>query len=338
MMRKVNWGILSTAGIAQKSLLPAFKRAENAVVTAIATGSDLAKANEISEIFQIEKVYDSYEKLLNDPTIDAVYIPLPNHLHKQWVIEAAKKGKHILCEKPAALTADEVAEMVQVCASENVLFMEGFMYYFHPQHARVKEMIEHGDIGKITYMTAGFSFYLAEERRVKNIRMSHEKGGGSIYDVGCYGIHAIRNILEMEPTSVHIHPIIDDEMKVETAAVGYLTFEGDIRATFDCSFNAAMRHEYCIHGTEGSIHVPRAFRPDNYGGEGIIQLEKGDVVTTELVSGDQYCLEIEQLSQAILDDEKIAPHTTDNTLKNMAVIDACYASIVSNQKEEVRPV
>lgn len=335
MMKKVNWGILSTAGIAQKALLPAFMRAENACVTAIATGSDLMKANEIAEKFQIKKVYDSYGKLLEDPSIDAVYIPLPNHLHKQWVIEAAKKGKHILCEKPAALTAEEAAEMIQICEEENVLFMEAFMYHFHPQHARVKEMIERGDIGKVTYMTASFSFYLAEERRVENIRMSNEKGGGSIYDVGCYGIHAIRNVLGMEPTTVHIHPMIDEKMNVETAAVGHLTFEGDVRATFDCSFNAAMRHEYRIHGTEGSITVPRAFRPDNYGGEGIIQLEKGDIVTTELVRGDQYCLEIERFSQTILSGEKIAPHTTQNTLNNMVVLDACYESIQSGVAEKV---
>lgn len=147
-MKKVRWGILSTAGIAQKALLPAFSRAENAVVTAIATGSDLAKANEIAEKFQIEKVYDDYEKLLNDPFIDAVYIPLPNHLHKEWVIEAAKNGKHILCEKPAALTAEETAEMIEVCEAKNVLFMEAFMYYFHPQHARVKEIIASGEIEK----------------------------------------------------------------------------------------------------------------------------------------------------------------------------------------------
>lgn len=326
-MRKVKWGILSTAGIAQKCLLPAFMRAENAVVTAIATGSDVAKANEIAEKFQIEKVYDSYEKLLDDETIEAVYIPLPNHLHKKWVIEAARKGKHILCEKPAALTAEEAAEMMRVCAEENVLFMEAFMYHFHPQHARVKEIISRGDIGKVSYMTASFSFYLPEENHAKNIRMSHEKGGGSIYDVGCYGIHAIRNVLGMEPVSASVHALIDEKMNVETSAVGHLTFENDIRATFDCSFNAAMRHEYQIHGTKGSIVVPRAFRPDLYNGEGIIRIEKGDVTTTEIIRGDQYCLEIEALSKAILSGAKTAPHRPENTLNNMAVLDACYRSL-----------
>ena len=331
-MKKVNWGVLSTAGIAQKALLPAFMRAENAIVKAIATGSDLAKAKEIAEKFQIEKVYDSYEKLLDDPNIDAVYIPLPNHLHKQWVIESAKKGKHILCEKPAALTAKDAAEMIQVCEENDVLFMEGFMYSFHPQHARVREIIQSGEIGRVTYMTGSFSFYLGEERRAANIRMNAEKGGGSIYDIGCYAIHAIRNILEMEPETVQVHAVVDEKYGIDTDAVGHFTFSDGMRATFDCSFNAAMRHVYHIHGTEGTITVPRAFRPDNFGGEGIIQLEKGDTVTTEIVRGDQYCLEIEQLSKAILEGDKTVPHTVENTINNMKTIEACYQSISTNQK------
>ncbi|MDS9472492.1 Gfo/Idh/MocA family protein [Sporosarcina pasteurii] len=335
-MKKVNWGVLSTAGIAQKQLLPAFMRAENAVVTAIATGSDVEKAQEIANKFEIEHVYDSYEKLLDDPTIDAVYIPLPNHLHKQWVIKAAKKGKHILCEKPAAIAREEVLEMKAACEENNVLFMEAFMYYFHPQHARVKEIIDRGEIGEVTFMQAGFSFYMPEERRGNNIRMSQEKGGGSIYDIGSYAIHTIRNILRAEPESVHVHAVMDPDYGIDTDAVGYLNFPNGIRASFDSSFNLAMRHEYKVHGTKGSITVPRAFRPDNYGGEGLIQIEKGDVTTTEIVRGDQYCLQVEHLSQAILDGEKTVHHTFENTLDNMAVIDACYASIASGKSEKIK--
>ena len=139
-MKKVRWGVLSTAGIAQKEQIPAFLRSSNAVVTAIATGSGIEKALEVAKRFSIEKTYDSYEKLLDDPDIDAVYIPLPNHLHKKWVIEAAKKGKHILCEKPAAISADEVREMENACKENGVLFMEAFMYYFHPQHDVLKRL------------------------------------------------------------------------------------------------------------------------------------------------------------------------------------------------------
>lgn len=333
-MKKVRWGVLSTAGIAQQSLLPAFMRADNAVVKAIATGSDLEKANVIAKKFNIETVYDSYEKLLNDVEIDAVYIPLPNHLHKEWVIQAAKKGKHILCEKPAAISYEEAVEMVDVCEENGVLFMEAFMYLFHPQQRRVKEMIASGAIGEISYITASFSIYLGEERRDTSIKMDREKGGGSIYDVGCYGIHAIRHLLDMEPETVHVHGVIDETHGIDTDAVGYFTFPNNVRATFDCSFNAAMRHEYRIHGTEGSIVVPRAFRPDNYGGEGVIHLEQGNVKTTiEIIHGDQYGMQVESFSQAILNGEKNAPHTPQNTIQNMKVIDACYRSLALGKTE-----
>src|SRR5690625_4840395 len=153
-MKQVQWGILSTAGIAQKELIPAFERATNAKVSAIATSSDLDKATMVANQFHIEKVYGSYEELLADAEIDAVYIPLPNHLHKKWVIEAARKGKHILCEKPAALNTDEALEMREACEKYGVLFMEAFMYYFHPQTELEKEIIDEGEYVVIIWMSA----------------------------------------------------------------------------------------------------------------------------------------------------------------------------------------
>ena len=331
-MTKVRWGILSTAGIAQKELIPAFKRATNAVVTAIATGSGIEKADEVAERFSIEKTYDSYEKLLADPEIDAVYIPLPNHLHKRWVIEAAKKGKHILCEKPAAINADEFQEMIEACKKHDVLFMEGFMYHFHPQHERVKEIIDSGEIGGVTYMQAGFSFYLDEGKRGNNIRMSDQKGGGSIYDIGSYAIHSLRNILREEPESVHVHAVTDPEYHIDTDVVAYLTFPNGVRAIFDSSFNLAMRNEYKVFGTKGSIVVPRAYRPDNNGGDGLIIVEKNGVSRTETLNGDQYRNQVEHLSQAILTGNHQLNHDFDNTLSNMRVIDACYESIKTGKQ------
>src|SRR5699024_125214 len=145
MNQTIRWGVLSTAKIAQKELIPAIKRAVNAEVTGIASSSE-EKAKEVAQKFSIQKVYSSYEQLLDDPEIDAVYIPLPNHLHKEWVIKAANKGKHILCEKPAAVNAAEFEEMQAVCEEQDVIFMEAFMYHFHPQHERVKEIIASGEI------------------------------------------------------------------------------------------------------------------------------------------------------------------------------------------------
>ena len=331
-MTKVRWGILSTAGIAQKELIPAFKRATNAVVTAIATGSGIEKANEVAERFSIEKTYDSYEKLLADPDIDAVYIPLPNHLHKKWVIEAAKSGKHILCEKPAAINADEVREMEEACKKHGVLFLEAFMYQFHPQHERVKQIIDSGEIGEVSYMQAGFSFYLDEGRRTNSIKMSDEKGGGSIYDVGCYGIHSLRNILRAEPESVHVHAVTDPIYQIDSDVVAYLTFPNGVRATFDVSFNLARRNEYKVFGTEGSIVVPRAYRPDNNGGDGLVIVEKNGVSRTETLNADQYRSQVEYLSGAILNGDRQLSLDFENTLNNMRVIDACMESIKTGKQ------
>ncbi|MUV37011.1 Trans-1,2-dihydrobenzene-1,2-diol dehydrogenase [Lentibacillus sp. JNUCC-1] len=192
-MTKIQWGILSTANIAQKALIPAIQRAKNAEVTAIASGSDAGKARAVAEKFEIPKTHDRYEALLEDPDIQAVYIPLPNHLHKKWVIEAAKAGKHILCEKPIGLDEEEAREMQRVCEENGVLLMEAFMYHFHPQHERVKEIMASGEIGDVRYMRAAFSFFIGN--KADNIRMHREKGGGCMYDVGSYGVHSIRNIL-----------------------------------------------------------------------------------------------------------------------------------------------
>lgn len=334
-MTSIRWGVLSTAGIAQTALLPAFKRSSNAVVTAIASLSGLEKAKSVANEHNIEKVYDNYEKLLEDSDIDAVYIPLPNHLHKKWVIEAAKRGKHILCEKPAALNAKEVIEMNNICKEHDVLFMEAFMYQFHPQHNRVLEIIDSGEIGEVLYMQGGFTFLMPEEDRTDNIRMSHEKGGGSIYDIGCYPIHAVRQILGSEPISVNAEAIIDPNYHVDTDVVAHLTFSNGVRATIDSSFSLAMRHEYRVFGTDGSITVPRAFRPDIHGGEGLVIIEKSGNYQIETIHGDIYRLQVEHFSDAIFNGSTELKQTFDDTIQNMRVIDACYESIRTGGQAEV---
>lgn len=321
-MKKVRFGILSTANIAQKELIPAIERAENAEVVAIASLS--GKETEVAKQFNIPKAYASYEELLDDQDVDAVYIPLPNHLHKEWVIKAAQKGKHVLCEKPAALNAEETEELVKVCRDHQVKYMEGFMYQFHTQHERVKEIIASGEIGEVQMMEATFSFYMND--RENNIRMDASKGGGSVYDIGCYCIHSIRNILGDEPEKVYVEAEVDPVMKVDTAAYAILTMKSGIKAMFHCSFNSPMRHQYIIKGTKGFITVPRAYRPDNYGHEGLVIVEKDNEIREEKIVADQYKLEIEHFSQAILDD--VDPvYTGEDTILNMKAIDLCYASL-----------
>lgn len=323
-MSKVNWGILSTAGIAQKELIPAFQRATNAKVTAIASGSGIEKAQAVADKFSIEKAYECYEMLLDDPAIDAVYIPLPNHLHRKWVITAAKKGKHILCEKPAAVNAAEFQEMQAVCEEHNVTFMEGFMYQFHPQHERVKEIIDSGEIGEVSYMRAAHTFFMKDPET--NVRVKYQEGGGSLYDIGCYAIHAIRNVLGKEPETVHVEAV-KDAAGIDTAAYAYFTFADGTRATFDTSFDLADRNEYEVAGTKGRIRVPRAFRPDRNGGDGLVIVEKAGESRTETINIDQYRAQVEHISQAILNGDHKLDQDYENTLGNMRVIDACVESM-----------
>ncbi|ASK62191.1 oxidoreductase [Virgibacillus phasianinus] len=322
-MTNVQWGILSTAGIAQKQLIPAFQRAANAEVTAIASSSGLKKAEAVADKFSIEKAYNSYEKLLDDPEIDAVYIPLPNHLHKEWTVKAAKKGKHILSEKPATVNAAELEEIKLACEEHRVSYMEAFMYHFHPQHDRVREIIDLGEIGDVSYMRAAHSFPMKDPE--SNVRMKYQAGGGSLYDLGCYAIHAIRNVLRQEPESVQVQAIKDNG--VDTDAYAYLTFPDGVHATFDSSFNLTDRNEYEVVGTEGRILVPRAFRPDKNGGDGLIIVEKQGVSRTETVNTDQYRDQVEHISEAILKGENHLHNDFENTLGNMRVIDACVESM-----------
>ncbi len=317
---------MSTANIARTALIPAFKRAGNAEVYGIASCS--GKAAEAAEALQIPKSYTSYEDMLNDPDIDAVYIPLPNSLHKQWTIEAARRGKHVLVEKPAALTSSETREMADFCRAKQVKFMEAFMYQFHPQHERVRQLIASGEIGEVKLMRASFSFYLGS--RENNIRTNREQGGGSLYDVGCYAVHAIRNILQSEPAEVDVKADIDPVYQVDMSAFGHMKMKNGVHAQFDCSFDMVERTEYEVIGTKGHIIVHRPFRPDKHGGEGLITIRTADGSREERVSGDIYRAEVEHISQAILDDSEPS-YTAENAIQNMKVIEACYESIHSGR-------
>lgn len=329
-MKKVRWGIISTANIAQTQVIPAMFRAENAEVAAIASRSE--KVHAIAKSLGIPKAYESYEALLDDPEIDAVYIPLPNHLHREWTIGAARKGKHVLCEKPAALNAHEAAEMVRICEEQQVLFMEAFMYQLHPQHDRVKEIIASGEIGELKLMKSSHAFYLGD--RSTNIRATKDWGGGSLYDVGCYCIHAIRQITESEPVAVQASAQLDSVSGIDLTALVQLELKNGVRAVFDCSFDTVPRNEYEIVGTTGTIKVPYAFRPDLQGGTGSIIVSANGETREERVDGDLYRLEIEHFSAAILDGTPISV-TGQSTIDNMRVIEACLRAVVSGKRESV---
>jgi D-xylose 1-dehydrogenase (NADP+, D-xylono-1,5-lactone-forming) len=319
----IRWGILGTAEVALVHTIPAMICANNAEVVAIA--SESGKAAEAASQFGIEKSFSKYQELLDDQEIDAVYIPLPNHLHAKWVMQAAKNGKHVLCEKPSALSAEEARDMLAICRENQVLFMETFMYRFHPQNARVREIIASGEIGDVKLLRSSCSFYL--NRREGNYRLRREMGGGSLYDVGCYCIHAFRMILQTEPTKVYVQADLDPTQQVDISARGMLEFENGVKAMFDCSMEMTQHMSYEIIGTKGMVQVPRAFRPDLAGGEGLVIVTNNEgEVREEKLSGYEYKLAIEHFSQCIIDG--IQPeYSGDSTIQNMKVLDACHESI-----------
>ncbi|MET3683085.1 putative dehydrogenase [Alkalibacillus flavidus] len=326
----MKFGIISTANIARKALIPAMKRSDKAEVVAIASGSGQAQA--VADEHGIPKAYDRYEDVLADPDIDAVYIPLPNHLHKEWVMKAAEAGKHILCEKPAGLNAREMEEMEAVCREHDVVFMEAFMYQFHKQHERVKELMAAGEIGDVTLVRASFSFPLREP--AGNIRVDRHKGGGSIYDVGSYCLHTFQNILDDGVDEVFVEADMSDEFGVDMSAQGIVTMKSGVRGMFDSGFNTEMRHEYEVVGTHGTIKVSRAYRPDAFGHEGHVIVEKAGITRDERIMSDQYKEEVDHFVEAI--EQGVEPRNSyDMSKQNMAAIDACYESVKTGRKVKV---
>ncbi|MCD8509929.1 MAG: Gfo/Idh/MocA family oxidoreductase [Bacillus sp. (in: Bacteria)] len=331
MTQKVKWGILSTANIGKKAVIPALQQSQNGEVVAVASSRDTV--DEFARELDIPHVYRSYHELLDDPTIDAVYIPLPNTLHKEWVLKAASKGKHVLCEKPAALTSEDVQEMVDVCRTNKVLFMEAFMYQFQPQHQRVKEIIASGEIGEVQKIRSTFTFKLDFEKHGDNIRLNGALGGGSMWDVGCYCIHSARLIMGEEPVEAFVSGKIHPDFKVDTSATGILTFANGVTASFDSSFEEPMCDKYEISGTKGSIIVPSAYRPDRPEvGEGkvVVQVDSGEV-REETFPENQYVLQVEHFSNCILQGVTLN-YPGEETVKNVRVIEACYKSLLEGNK------
>ncbi|MCF3943309.1 Gfo/Idh/MocA family protein [Oceanobacillus alkalisoli] len=329
-MKEISWGILGTAEIAEEQVIPAIQKSVNGKVAAIASRNPARKATKLAEQFDIPTIYSSYEELLADETIDAVYVPLPNELHAEWTKKAAAYGKNVLCEKPAGLTALQVEEMVAACKSANITFMESMMYQFHPQHKRVKEIIAEGAIGEVKQMRASFSFPL---EKPGNFRLkSQVDGGGSIFDIGCYTIHAIRSFLG-EPTDVlFVEETLTADGNTDIAAIGIFEHKNGKKSYFDCGMNMSTRNEYEIVGTKGTIRVPKAFIPQA-DGEGIIELipNEGPVKQEQIIS-DYYVEGVEFFTRQIIDGKDLT-HLAEDTLNNLKAMDS-----VRNWKKQTETI
>ena len=247
-MREIRWGVLGAAGIARAAVVPAIQASRNGHVHALATRNpDAALA--WTKTAGIDKVAGSYEALLADPEIDAVYIPLPNSLHLPWVEAAARAGKSILCEKPLGLNAEEARKAVSACRSAGVHLMEGFMYRFHPQHGRVKSIIAEGGIGEVVSLHAHLSVNLMSPIDPQNVRFRKELGGGALLDMGCYTVNIARMIFDAEPTAVIAKWTVDEQTGVDVATSALLDFGRGRSAVASCSFRGNGQGFYRVIGT-----------------------------------------------------------------------------------------
>lgn len=321
LMKKVRWGILSTAKIAREKVIPAMQAGRYCEITAIAS-RNIDQVRTIANELSIENAYGSYEELLDDPTIDAVYIPLPNHMHVPWTLKVLKAGKHVLCEKPIALSASEAYLLLEECKQHPELrVMEAFMYRFHPQWIFVKNLVDSGTIGSVGAIQAFFSYYNDDP---ENIRNKKEAGGGGLMDIGCYCISQSRYILGKEPIAAQGTINYDPVMKTDTLASAILDF-GTCKSAFTCSTQLAPAQSFNIYGTKGLIKVEI---PVNIPAEQTTRIwlevdNKREEILFE--PENQYTLQGDMFSKAILENDK-APTSLQDALNNMKVIEAIKTS------------
>lgn len=309
----VNWGVLGYARIAKNSVIPAINRAENARVYAVASRNTAELPTG-----EWEQSYGDYAALLADDAIQAVYIPLPNSLHKEWVIRALEAGKHVLCEKPLGLTAAEAQEMQQVARKHNRLLMEAFMYQYTDRVRVVKEAVESGELGDIRHINVSFRFLLD---RPNTIKMQPALGGGSLYDVGCYPVNFIGMITGRLP--VQCKALCETDQDVDTNLSALLQYDDGLIANIHCGFNAFGRNYAEIIGTKGMLCIDKPFLDD----AGTIYLHTSEGVRELPVSeSDRYQAEVRNFSSAVLNEpSRLIP--LEETVRNMQVLDMIRAAL-----------
>ena len=319
----VKWGVLGTANIARGCTIPGMKMADNCELYAIAVRNE-AKVQSYKDEFGFEKGYVGYDKLLEDPEVQAVYIPLPNNLHKEWVIKALKAGKHVLCEKPMALNADDAREMFAVAKENNVILMEAYAYLHSPYIQSLKDDIRSGIIGDVDFIETAFYTQGYEE----DIRIYKELGGGAVYDLGCYCTTMILSLVDSEPDTILADAEFNDK-GADVFAAGLMKFRNGVRAAFNVGMifapdNNGRRDRLYIHGSKGIIESGVEY---NQEGRLSYTIKTGTKEYYPAINAPQnYMLEVEQLGRCIENGE--APHiSSEFTIKNAEVLDKILAQI-----------
>ena len=326
MSGDVRWGVLSTAKIGIDKVIPATAVAERCEVVAIAS-RDLGRARAAASELGIARGFGSYEDLLADPHVDAVYNPLPNHLHAEWTIAAARAGKHVLCEKPLATTAADAERMIKVCEAEGVLLMEAFMYRLHPTWEAARSLVASGRIGELRTVQSWFSYFNDDPGDIRNLV---ETGGGALYDIGCYCVNLSRMLFGAEPERVRGSLVRDPVMGIDVLTSAILDF-GDGVATFTCSTRAEPDQRVHIYGTEGriSLEIPFNIPPDRptrvsltAGGDPPVRPDT-EVLTFE--PANEYTIQAERFAAAVLDGGQ-APIPPSDAVGNLRVIEELFRS------------
>ena len=316
MTDRIHWGILGCARIGRRGLIPGIQQSTHGQLVALA-GRDAGKAAAWASEFSIPKSYGRYEDLLDDATIDAVYLPLPNDLHRTWTIAAAQAGKHVLCDKPLGLNTDEAEEMAAECRKHGVLLMEGFMWRHQPRTAEVRRLIAGGKIGELRLIRASFSFTIP----AGDWRLDPARGGGVLWDVGCYGVDTARLFAGAEPLSVHATGHFG-ETGVEMTLVGELEFPLGVLAQVDCSFESAYRCQYELIGSQGTLSVPEAFLPPER--PKIILEAKDQTEELPCPGTNQYAAMVDHFCLSIRAGRLLPP--AEDGVANMRVLDALAGS------------
>ena len=333
MTRKVSWGVLSTAKIGTEKVIPAMQRGTHSRIDAIAS-REANTARAAADRLGIARSYGSYEALLADPDIEAVYNPLPNHLHVPWTIRAMEAGKHVLCEKPVALNAAEAEQLVAARVRTGRLVAEAFMVRQHPQWVLAREIATSGRIGEARAIQTFFTYHLTDPANVRN---QAGIGGGGLYDIGCYAILTARYVFGAEPTRAIGLIEHDPVMRVDRLASGLLEFPGGRQLAFTCATQLAPHQRVTIAGTRGRVEVAIPFNapPDE---PCAVIVDDGSAlggasgVTETVPPCDQYTLQGDMFSRSVLGLAPLA-FPIEDAVANMRVIDALFRSAASGRWE-----
>jgi predicted dehydrogenase len=323
---RLRWGVLSTAKIGRTKVIPGIAKAPNCELVAIAS-RDHATAERVADGLGIPHAHGSYEALLADESVDAVYIPLPNHLHAEWAVKALEAGKHVLCEKPLALSAAEAERMAEVAERTGRGLMEAFMYRLHPSWIAVRALVASGRIGRLTAIQSWFSYFNDDPQNIRNIL---DVGGGALYDIGCYNVNLSRMLFDAEPDRVEAIQVRDPIGGTDAVTAGLLGF-GDRVSTFTCSTRAEADQRVDIYGTEGriSLEIPFNIPPDRP--TRVFVTAGGDppvapaTETLTFAPADPYTVEAEAFAAAVLEGRPVPVAPTD-AIANLRVIERLHAA------------